>query len=148
MSRRFLIVAAGSVALFLGAASAQAAFQLEPLTSFGGGDGFMSLGEGIFPATADNNQRGVAYNAANNHLYVVNRTGGLTVPILNGDTGAQIGTLDTTGVADRHRTSAKSVLNDVAGCARRTASGLAPQRVDACDDAGARGLAACRPARA
>ena len=99
MSRRFLIVAAGSVALFLGAASAQAAFQLEPLTSFGGGDGFMSLGEGIFPATADNNQRGVAYNAANNHLYVVNRTGGLTVPILNGDTGAQIGALDTTGIA-------------------------------------------------
>ena len=96
MSKRFLTAAAGSLALFIGAANTQAAV-LEPLTSFGG-DGYLSPGEGPFPATPDSNQRGFAYNPANNHLYVVSRTGSLSVPILHGDTGAQIGTLNTTGI--------------------------------------------------
>ena len=75
---------------------AQAALTL--LTSFGG-DGFVSQGEGPFPAGAgDNNQRGIAYNAATDHVYVANRTGGTAVNILNGTTGASAGTLNVTGI--------------------------------------------------
>jgi hypothetical protein len=83
--------------LILGASvPAQAALTL--FTSFGG-DGFVSQGEGPFPAgIGDNNQRGIAYNAANDHLYVANRTGGTAVNILNGSTGASVGNLNVTGV--------------------------------------------------
>jgi hypothetical protein len=46
----------------------------------------------------DNNQRGLAFNPVNNHVYVVNRTGGNSVNIVNGTTGADLGSLDLTGV--------------------------------------------------
>src|SRR5205823_3779889 len=52
------------------AASLPAQATLTLYTPFGG-DGFVSQGEGPFPAgVGDNNQRGIAYNPANDHVYV------------------------------------------------------------------------------
>lgn len=89
---------AGALAALAVAAAADAAFVLQPLASFGGGDGFLAPGDRPY-LTTDNNQRGVAYNPVTNHVYVVNRTGGLSIPILDGDTGADLGFLSTTGIS-------------------------------------------------
>jgi hypothetical protein len=66
-------------------------------SSFGGGDGWLSPGEGgyTFLGTA-NLENGLAYG--NGHLYLVSRNGGNFIRILNPDTGADLGSLDTTGV--------------------------------------------------
>lgn len=71
---------------------------LMALTSFGGGDGWLAPGETGFTPGADL-ARGMTYNPATNHLYVVDRTGGTNVRIYNGDTGAAAGTLNMTGVS-------------------------------------------------
>ncbi len=42
-------------------------------------------------------ERGVAYNLANNHAYIVSRNGGVKVAIVDGDTGAELGFLNVTG---------------------------------------------------
>jgi len=47
----------------------------------------------------DNATRGVAYNPVNDHVYVVSRTGGLKVIILNAATGDSLGQLDVTGIS-------------------------------------------------
>jgi trimeric autotransporter adhesin len=47
---------------------------------------------------ADNNQRGLAYNPATDHVLLANRTGGLSVNVLSATTGADLGTLDVTGI--------------------------------------------------
>lgn len=96
---RFLqrLTVAALLALW-GAGLAQAA-TLVPLASFGDGDGNIAPGERTYlPGTPDNNQRGLAYNPVTNHLLVVNRTGGLSVNILDATTGADVGTLNVTGV--------------------------------------------------
>src|SRR5882672_9653467 len=66
-------------------------------SSFGGGDGWLAPGEGgyAFLGTA-NNERGLAYG--NGHLYLVSRSGGNNVRILNPTTGADLGGLDVTGI--------------------------------------------------
>jgi len=43
-------------------------------------------------------ERGVAYNALNNHAYIVSRFAPLKVAVLDGDTGAEVGFLNLTGV--------------------------------------------------
>ncbi len=70
---------------------------IAPLSSFGGGDGWLAPGEGgyTFLGTA-NNERGLAYG--NGHVYLVSRTGGTNVRILNSTTGADLGGLNVTGV--------------------------------------------------
>lgn len=73
-------------------------FSLQALSSFGGGDGWLAPAE--FPVTPGADLiRGIAYHSPSNRLIVVDRTGGTTVRLLSGDTGVQVGTLDTTGVA-------------------------------------------------
>lgn len=74
------------------------AISLTALSTFGGGDGWLAPGEGgyAFLGTA-NNERGMAYG--NGHLYLVSRSGGNNVRILNGSTGADLGGLDVTGIA-------------------------------------------------
>src|SRR5438309_1171195 len=53
------------------------------------------LGPGDRPyLTTDNTQRGVAYNPVTGHVLLVNRSGGTSVPILDAQTGADLGTLD------------------------------------------------------
>ncbi|HXU77967.1 MAG TPA: immunoglobulin domain-containing protein, partial [Methylomirabilota bacterium] len=42
----------------------------------------------------DNSQRGLAYNALSNHVLVVSRVGSSLVHVLDGDTGAELRTLD------------------------------------------------------
>jgi hypothetical protein len=73
---------------------------ISPLATFGGGDGWLSPGEGgyAFLGTG-NNERGVALNTTNGHLYLVSRSGGTNVRILDGTTGAELGSLDVTGVS-------------------------------------------------
>ncbi len=46
----------------------------------------------------DNATRGIAYNPVNDHVYVVSRTGGLKVVILNAATGDSIGALNVSGI--------------------------------------------------
>jgi hypothetical protein len=96
--KNWLIGAMFSATALLGiAVPANAALTL--YTSFGG-DGFVSAGETPFPASpGDSAQRGMAYNATNDHVYVANRTGGTAVNILNGSTGASVGNLNVTGIA-------------------------------------------------
>ena len=69
-----------------------------PLASFGGGDGWLAPGEGgyTFLGTA-NNERGIAYG--NGHVYLVSRTGGNNVRILDSGTGADLGGLNVTGIS-------------------------------------------------
>lgn len=79
--------------------SLQADFALEAISGFGGGDGWLAPGEGgvAFLGTTSL-QRGMAYNAASNQLYLVDRQGGTFVRVLDGNTGALVTSLDMTGV--------------------------------------------------
>src|SRR5438094_3293292 len=78
-------------------ASIASASTLSPLSTFGGGDGWLAPGEGgyAFLGTA-NNERGLAFG--NGHVYLVSRTGGNFVRILDPLTGADLGSLNTTGI--------------------------------------------------
>jgi hypothetical protein len=78
-------------------ASPAVAATLTPLASFGGGDGSLAPGDRSY-LTIDNTQRGLAYNPATGHLLVVNRSGGLSVNILDAATGDDVGELDLTDV--------------------------------------------------
>lgn len=71
---------------------------LNKLTGFGGSDGWLAPGEGgyTFLGTA-NNERGIAFG--NSHIYLVSRTGGVSVRILDALTGADLGGLNMTGVS-------------------------------------------------
>jgi Domain of unknown function (DUF4623) len=82
----------------LGATRAQSAITLTPKVGFGGPDGWLAPAEATHLQGASL-QRGLTYNAANNHLYLVDR--GVTpnlVRILDGTTGALLGSLDSTGI--------------------------------------------------
>lgn len=71
---------------------------LVPLASFGGGDGNLAPDDRSY-LTIDNTQRGLAYNPVTGHLLLVNRSGGLSIHILDGLTGDDLGTLSQgTGV--------------------------------------------------
>jgi len=87
-----------AVSLLLGGLSTQAQFSISPLTSFGGGDGWLSPGEGGYTyLTTGNTERGLAY--ANGHLYLSSRAAsGIAVRILNPQTGAEVGALDSRGI--------------------------------------------------
>ena len=85
-------VAACAVLSFAICTAAHAA-TLAPLASFGGGDGWLAPGDRSY-LTIDNTQRGMAYNPTTGNLLVVNRSGGLSIHILDGDTGDDLGTLD------------------------------------------------------
>src|SRR5436190_411567 len=68
------------------------------LPSFGGGDGWLSPGEGGYTFLGTGNlERGLAYG--NNHLYLVSRNTGNNVRILDPLTGGEVGSLNMTGVS-------------------------------------------------
>jgi hypothetical protein len=77
------------------AVSPASAATLTALSTFGGGDGYLAPGDRVYlPASpGDNNQRGIAWNPATNHVLLVNRTGGLSINIVDGITGNDLGTL-------------------------------------------------------
>src|SRR5688572_30815726 len=83
------------------AAAPACAATLVPLGTFGGGDGNLAPGDRAY-LTADNLQRGLAYNPVTNHLLLVNRVPVTNVVegihILDGTTGDDIGMLDLTDV--------------------------------------------------
>lgn len=86
-----------SVAYVLLAASAltaEAQFSINPLTGFGGTDGWLAPGEGNYGfLTTTNTERGLAFG--NGHLYLVTRSGaGTGVRILDPSTGADQGSLN------------------------------------------------------
>jgi hypothetical protein len=98
---RLCILLIGVIALILPERSFSAT--MSPFTSFGGGDGWLAPGEGgyAYLGTA-NNERGMAYG--NGHVYLVSRanpTGqnGNNVRILDENTGADLGGLNTAGVS-------------------------------------------------
>jgi len=66
---------------------------LSPMISFGGGDGWLAPGERSYLTTNDN-QAGLAFNRVSGHLLLVNRAGGLSIPILDSVTGTDVGTLN------------------------------------------------------
>src|ERR1017187_10388872 len=86
------------LAMAVGTLSASAQVTMTALSSFGGGDGWLAPGEGgyTFLGTA-NNERGLAFG--NGDLYLVSRNGGNFIRILDPLTGADIGSLNTTGVS-------------------------------------------------
>jgi hypothetical protein len=91
---RFIV----GTALLLGSLTSQALdyFTLSPLGTFGGGDGWLSPGEGGYAYLGTgNNERGLAYG--NGHVYLVSRAnvGGnaLNIRMLNNATGADLGGL-------------------------------------------------------
>jgi hypothetical protein len=86
-----------AVLLASAAPSSQAAFILQAKTSFGGGDGWLAPAEATHLQGASL-QRGITYNPANNHVYVVDRNGGNFIRILDGSSGALLGSLDMTGI--------------------------------------------------
>jgi hypothetical protein len=97
MKRHRLLVWSAGLAWV--ACSGQAQLVIDPLTSFGGGDGWLAPGEGgyTYLGTAEN-ERGLAYG--NGHLYLVSRAGGLNVRRLDPLTGADLGApLDVTGIS-------------------------------------------------
>lgn len=47
----------------------------------------------------DNNQRGLAYNSASNHLLVASRTPGTSIHVLDADTGADLNTMDVSALS-------------------------------------------------
>jgi hypothetical protein len=82
----------GALACTLLVRTVEAGPILTPLSSFGGGDGWLAPGERAY-LTTDNTQRGLAYNPVTGNLLLVNRAGGLSVNVINAATGADAGTL-------------------------------------------------------
>jgi hypothetical protein len=98
MRRIFALLLFLSCANFFAALPSGMAATMTAYTSFGGGDGWFAPGEGgyTFLGTA-NNERGLAYG--NGHLYLVSRSGGSFIRVLDQTTGVDLGTpLNTTGV--------------------------------------------------
>lgn len=70
-----------------------AQFSINPLSSFGGGDGWFAPAEGGYAFLGTGNtERGMAYG--NGHLYLVTRSGGASVRVLDSLTGAELSTLN------------------------------------------------------
>jgi hypothetical protein len=71
---------------------------IAPLSSFGGGDGWLAPGEGgQTNLGTGNNERGLAY--ANGHVYLASHAGNSTIRILDQTTGADLGALNLTGLS-------------------------------------------------
>ena len=88
-----------ALALSTGYVLATSPVSLSPLASFGGGDGWLAPGEGGYAYLGTgSNQRGLAYG--NGHLYLVSRSPGTSIRVLNPLTGADLGApLSTNGVS-------------------------------------------------
>jgi hypothetical protein len=93
--RGFILIGA----VWVGAFSSQAQFSISPLSTFGGGDGWLAPGEGGYTYLGTGSlERGLAYYGG--HLYLVSRNGGNNIRVLNAYTGADLGTpLNTTGIS-------------------------------------------------
>jgi hypothetical protein len=97
MKREFFALLACGIGLVSASQNSQAQVTMAADLPFGGGDGWLAPGEGgyTFLGTG-NNERGIAYG--NGHLYLVSRNGGNFIRILDQNTGADLGALNTTGI--------------------------------------------------
>lgn len=93
--RSVLPAVIAAIASGVASASVYAAATVTPLSTFGT-NGWLQPGSSAYLGTA-NNERGIAYG--NGHLYLVSRTGGTFVRILDSQTGSDLGGLSTTGVS-------------------------------------------------
>jgi PEP-CTERM motif len=105
-SRRFHIsLAIAAVAFLMGGSTrpAQAAATLTPLSTFGI-NGWLVPGQAYPYLTTGNNERGLAYG--NGHLYLVSRSNGTDIRILDpaigvdSNTNTDLGSLNTTGITN------------------------------------------------
>ena len=99
--KRTTFLAVLGAASFL-AVSSPAQVTLAPLSSFGGGDGWLAPGEGGYTYLGTgSNERGLAFG--NGHVYLVSHASisGSTanIRILDGTTGADLGGLNNTGIS-------------------------------------------------
>src|SRR5262245_48790321 len=87
---------AAGIFLVLAVSGQNRAATLQPLAAFGGGDGHLAPGDRAYlpAAPGDNAQRGLAYNPTTGHLLLVNRTGALSINMLDANTGADLGALN------------------------------------------------------
>jgi hypothetical protein len=85
-----------SLATLLGASSLLAQSTMSPIATFGT-NGWLAPGSASYLGSA-NNERGFAYNPATGNLVLVSRTGGTFIKVLSGTTGADLGTLNATGI--------------------------------------------------
>jgi hypothetical protein len=92
MRKQFTVLLA--YLLMLGLVAARAQVKISPLSSFGN-NGWLAPGS-IANLTVNDTERGLAYG--NDHLYLVSRNGGNAVRILNPVTGADLGSLNMTGI--------------------------------------------------
>lgn len=78
-------------------AAAAAGVSVSPLSSFGGGDGWLAPGEGGYAFLGTGNlERGLAFG--NHQLYLVSRNGGVNIRRLDATTGADLGGLSNSGI--------------------------------------------------
>ena len=84
------------LAAMVAASSLLAQSTMTPLATFGVG-GWLAPGSATYLGSA-NNERGFAYNPVTGNLVLVSRTGGINIKVLNGLTGADLGTLVATGI--------------------------------------------------
>ncbi|MGI8602938.1 MAG: PEP-CTERM sorting domain-containing protein [Verrucomicrobiales bacterium] len=93
----FFLLAASLLGSF---ASLHGAILLSPLATFGGGDGYIAPGEVSYLGTGSL-ERGLAYNPTTGNLILVSRVSGTTqnIKVLDGATGADLGTLNNTGIS-------------------------------------------------
>jgi hypothetical protein len=92
----YLPAALAAVSL-LGAHAVLAQSTMTPLATFGA-NGWLAPGTSAFLTTV-NTERGLAYNPTTGNLVLVSRTGGSSLRVLNGQTGADLGGLVNTGIA-------------------------------------------------
>lgn len=85
-----------SLAALLGANALLAQSTMSPVATFGT-NGWLAPGSASYIGSA-NNERGFAYNPVTGNLVLVSRTGGTNIKVLNGSTGADLGTLVSTGI--------------------------------------------------
>ena len=83
---------------------------MQPLTTFGpNGDGSLRAGDVSFLISTNEFERGMAYNPTTGHLLVVDRSANSSlnsdVHVLDGQTGADLGILDTNGILSGGNTS-------------------------------------------
>jgi len=82
------------------AGTADAAFVLNALSGFGGSDGWLSPAESSSLGGGTSSfQRGIAYNGVTNQVILADRNGGTFLRVLDGNTGALVNNLNTTGIA-------------------------------------------------
>jgi hypothetical protein len=110
--RKFSVsVTAAAAAAALAAAASPTMADLAPFSTFGGGDGWFAPGEGGYGFLGTvNNERGIAYNPATGNLLLVSRTGGVSVRILNGQTGVETGTMNVDSTVITGGTFALSMI--------------------------------------